>query len=122
MAKAKAEKERSDQVATATLRHVRISAQKARLVLNLVKGKQVEPALQILDFSPKKGAKLISKLLRSAIINAKERANADVDRLWITGGWVGMGRTIRRYMPRARGSASPIRKRSAHITLILGER
>lgn len=108
--------------ARAVARHVRIAPQKARLMLNLIKGRQVEPALQLLEFSPRKGAKLIAKLLRSAIMNARERANADVDRLWITGGSVDMGRTIRRYSARARGSANEIRKRSSHITVILGER
>ena len=114
--------EEKDRVASATVRHVRISPQKARLVLNMVKGRQVEPALQVLDFSPRKGAKIMAKLLRSAIMNARERVQADVDRLWITGGSVGMGRTIRRFMARARGSANAIRKRSSHITVILGEK
>ena len=113
--------EKENAVARATLRHVRLSPQKARLVLNLIRGKQVGPALQMLDFSPKKGAKLVAKLLRSAVTSAKEQQAVDVDALWVTGGWVGMGRTIKRYMPRARGAASPIRKRSSHITVVVGE-
>ena len=108
--------------ASATFRHVRLSAQKARLVINLVKGEQVEPALQILQFSPKKGAVLVEKLLRSAIANARERAGLDVDKLWITGGWVNEGPTMKRFMPRARGSADQIRKRSSHITVVVGEK
>jgi large subunit ribosomal protein L22 len=108
-------------VATATLRHVRVSAQKARLVINMIKGKQLEPALQILKFSPKKTAGFAEKLLKSAMANAQEKG-ADLDKLWITGGWVDMGRTLKRFMPRAQGRATPIRKRSAHITLQLGER
>jgi len=111
-----------DKQTRVTLRHVRISPQKARLVLALIKGKQVEPALQVLQFSPKKGARIMSKLLRSAIVQAKEVKGADVDRLWVTGGWVGMGRTIKRYMPRARGSAFEIRKRSSHITVVVDEK
>ena len=108
--------------ASATLRHARMSAQKARLVINLVRGKQVEPALQILQYSPKKGAALLEKLLRSAIANARERAGLDVDKLWVTGGWVNEGPTMKRFMPRARGSADQIRKRSAHITVVVGEK
>ena len=108
--------------ASATLRHARMSAQKARLVINLVRGKQVEPALQILQYSPKKGSALVEKLLRSAIANARERAGLDVDKLWVTGGWVNEGPTMKRFMPRARGSADQIRKRSSHITVVVGEK
>ena len=114
--------ENREELASATLRHVRVSPQKARLIINLVRGKQVEPALQILRFSPQKGARFIEKLVRSAIMNAKETAGADVDKLWITRGWVDAGRTIKRYMPGARGSANPILKRSSHITVVVGER
>lgn len=109
-------------VAHATLRHVRISPQKARQMLGLIKGKQVEPALQILRFNPRKGAKLMEKLLHSAIANAREVAGADVDKLWVTEGWVNPGRTIKRFMARARGSANTILKRSSHITLVVGEK
>ncbi len=116
------EAESRNAIASATLRDVRMSPRKARIILNLVKDKQVEPALQVLQFTPQKGATLISKLLRSAIMNAKEHKGADVDSLWVTGGWVNEGRTMKRYMPRARGSAYPIRKRSAHITVVLGEK
>ena len=110
------------EVTRASLRNVRISPRKARLIINLVKGKQVEVALQNLMFGNKKGAGFTLKLLRSAISNAVEAASADVDKLWVIGGWVDMGRTLKRYMPRAQGRATPIRKRSSHITLVLGER
>jgi len=109
-------------VATATMRHVRISPRKARLVIDLIRGKQVDPALQILKFSPKKTAVIARKLLESAIANAREQARADVDRLWVTGGWVDSGRTMKRYMPAAHGRATPIKKRSSHITICLGEK
>lgn len=109
-------------VAKATLRNLRMSPRKARLVVNLIKGKQIEPALQILTFSSKKAAGFTEKLLRSAIQSAVENASADADRLWITDAWVNMGRTMKRYMPRAQGRATPIRKRSSHITICLSQR
>ena len=109
-------------VTSASLMHVRISPRKIRLVVDLIRGKQVEPALQILKFSNKKGARLCNKLLMSAITNAKERGGVNVDNLWVLGGEVSMGRTIKRWMPRAQGRATPIRKRSAHVKLTVGER
>jgi len=99
-----------------------MSPLKGRLVINLIKGRQVEPALKILRYSPKKGAGFAKKLLESAIATAREHARADVDRLWVTGGWVNEGRTLKRYMPAAHGRATPIRKRSAHMTIVLGEK
>jgi large subunit ribosomal protein L22 len=110
------------EVASATLRHIRMSPRKARLVADLIRGKQVEPALAILKFSPKKGAKLAHKLLQSAIANAREHARADVDRLWVTKSWVDEGRTLKRFMPAAHGRATPIRKRSSHMTIVVGEK
>lgn len=110
------------EVARATLKHMRLSPRKARLVIDLIRGKQVEPAMQVLRYSPKKGAKLAYKLLESAVSNAREGARADVDRLWVTKGWVDAARTLKRYMPAAHGRATPIRKRSSHMTIILGEK
>ena len=118
----KAKKIKMESVATAHLRHVRLSAQKARLVIDLVRGKQVEPALSILQFSTKKGAKLVSKLLRSAIANARERGGVDVDKLWVSAGWANEGPHMKRYLPRARGSADMLRKKMSHITISVGER
>ena len=109
-------------IASATLKDVRISPQKARLVLGLIEGKEVERALDILRFSPKKGSRLVSKLLQSAISNAREKGSVDVDSLLISGCWADPGGTMKRYMPRARGMATPILKRSSHITLVLGAR
>jgi len=122
MAKKTTKQAEKIEVATATLRGIRMSPRKARLVIDLIRGKQVEPALAILKFSPKKGAKVAYKLLQSAVANAREHARADVDRLWVTKGWVDEGQTLKRYMPAAHGRANPIRKRSSHMTIILGEK
>jgi len=108
--------------ASATSQGTRLSAQKARLVLGLIRNKQIEPALRVLKYSPKKGARLIEKLLSSAVANARENAGADMDRLWITGAWANEGTTMKRFMPRSRGSADEIKKRSSHITVVVGEK
>jgi large subunit ribosomal protein L22 len=120
--KAKEGSQKSGEVARATLRSIRMSPRKARLVIDLVRGKQVDTALQVLRFSNKKMAALAVKLLESAVANAREQARADVDRLWVTAGWVDEGKTMKRYMPAAHGRANPIRKRSSHMTIVLGEK
>ena len=107
-------------VSTAKLRNIRCSPRKARLIIDLIKGKQVDQALQILDFSPRRASKLTSRLLKSAIANARENSAADVDKLWVVGGRVNMGTVMKRFTPRAQGRATPIRKRFAHIELEVG--
>ena len=87
---------------SATLSHVRISPQKLRLAIDMVRGLQVEPALNALKFTPKKSARIAHKVLLSAVANAKEGMGVDVDSLWVAGGKVDMGRSLRRWMPRAR--------------------
>jgi len=109
-------------LAKAILRHVRISPRKLRLSLDMVRGKQVDQALQILMFNPRKGSAIVAKLLRSAIANARERQSADVDRLWVSGGSVTDGPVMMRYMPAAHGRATPVRKRSSHVTILLDQR
>ena len=112
----------SSPAAVATLRHVRMSPRKARLVLDMIRGKDVETAVRMLQFSSKRSSRVVLKLLNSALANARETGGADLDRLWVTGAWADMGKTLRRYMPRAQGRATRIRKRSSHITLQLSEK
>lgn len=108
-------------IAQATVKHVRMSPRKCRLVVDMIRGKQIEPALQMLRFSPKKGASFARKALESAIANAREKG-ADVDELWVTGCFVDMGRTLKRFIPAAQGRAVPNYKKSSHITIQLGRR
>ena len=101
----------------AKLKGARLSAQKARLVADQVRGKGVEEALALLNFSPKKGAAIIKKVLNSAIANAEHNEGADVDELKISTIFVDEGMAMKRIMPRAKGRADRILKRSCHITI-----
>lgn len=101
----------------AKLRGAQISAQKARLVADQVRGKSVEEALELLTFSPKKAAVLVKKVLNSAIANAEHNEGADIDELVIAEIFVDEGLTMKRIMPRAKGRADRILKRTCHITV-----
>ena len=105
----------------AKLRFTRIAPRKARLVADLIRGKRSEDALSILAFTPKAAARIIIKLLRSAIANADQK-KIDVDRLYVKTIMVDQGPTMKRFMPRAMGRATTIRKRTSHITIVLDER
>ena len=104
---------------SAKLKGAQISAQKARLVADQVRGRHVDEALDLLEFSPKKASKLVKKLLDSAIANAENNEGADVDELVISSVFVDEGRTMKRLRPRAKGRADRIFKRSCHITLMV---
>ena len=106
----------------AVLRHARISAQKARLVADQIRGLPVEKALNVLDFSPKKAAGLMKKVLESAIANAEHNDGADIDELTVSTVFVDEGPTLKRIRPRAKGRADRILKRSCHITVKVSER
>ena len=105
----------------AKLRGARLSAQKARLVADQVRGRQVEEALNLLTYSSKKGADVIRKLLNSAIANAEHNEGADVDELKISKIYVDEGMTMKRIMPRAKGRADRILKRSCHISITVAD-
>ncbi len=102
---------------SAKLSRAHLSAQKARLVADQVRGKRVEDALDILEYSNKKGAVLIKKLLESAIANAEHNEGADVDELVVSTIFVDEGTTLKRLRPRAKGRADRIFKRYCHITV-----
>src|SRR3954451_2498152 len=102
-----------------TYRYAKISAFKAREVTRAIQGLPVSAALDIIAFSPKKAAALINKTLKSAVANAENNANLRVDGLVVKEAVVGEGPTMKRMMPRARGSGSRILKRTSHIRIIL---
>ena len=102
---------------SATAKRLQISPQKARLVVDQVRGKQVSDALDILSFSNRKGAVLVRKVLESAIANAENNEGADIDELKISEVFVNEGMTMKRIKPRAKGRADRILKRSSHITV-----
>ncbi len=105
----------------ATLRGVRLSAQKGRLVADLIRGKRVDNALNILVFSPKKGAQIIKKVVESAIANAEHNDGADIDALRIKTIHVEEGTTLKRFAARAKGRGNRILKPTCHIYVTVGE-
>jgi large subunit ribosomal protein L22 len=105
--------------AKAILRFVRVAPRKARLVVDLIRGKNAAEALTILKFTPRHAAKVVEKILKSAVANAAQKEMGDVDALWVSKVCVDGGPTMKRMEPRAMGRANTIRKRTSHITLIL---
>jgi len=103
----------------AKLRNVRLSPRKARLVVDMVRGKGIQDAMNILQVSPQKTAPILSKLLKSAVANAEQSGVSDVDQLFVKTVMVDQGPVLKRFMPRAQGRASRIRKPTSHITVIL---
>jgi large subunit ribosomal protein L22 len=107
---------------TARARYVRVSPRKARLVTDLVKGKKVEEALNILAFTKKAFAKTLTKVINSAVANAQQNKQMDVDTLMVKRISVDGGPTLKRYIPRAMGRATMVRKRTSHVTVVLDEK
>jgi len=113
--------------ATAKAKNVRMSARKMRLVIDQIRGRDVDEALAILQFSKKKASQAIDKVLRSAVANARYRADEggeslDVDDLFVREAYVDEGQTLKRWRARAYGRATPVLKRSSHITVIVDTR
>jgi large subunit ribosomal protein L22 len=108
--------------ASAKLTFVRISPRKTRLVVDMIRGREIQSALNMLKFSPQPSAKLISNLLRSAVANAEQKGVSDVDSLYVKTIYVNAGSVLKRFLPRAMGRASKIRKPTSHIHVVLSEK
>ena len=108
--------------ARAITRGIRLSSRKARLVIDVIRGKSVSEALKIVSLSSKKAARPIRKTLESAIANAENNYDIDVDKLFVVRATVDMGRSLRRLKPRAMGRADIIRRPTSHITIVVGEK
>jgi|SRR5438874_7662537 len=105
----------------ASLRGARLSAQKGRLVADLIRGKPVDQAISILSFSPKKGAAIMRKLLESAIANAEHNDGADIDTLKVKQIYVERGMFLKRFQARAKGRGNRVLKHTCHIFITVGD-
>ena len=106
----------------ATAKTIRHPARKVRIVLDLIRGKDVNEALGILKFTPNHAASDVSKVLKSAIANATHNNQLNADKLFVKECFANEGATLKRWMPRAKGRATPIMKRTSHITVVVEER
>ncbi|EDS76473.1 50S ribosomal protein L22 [Clostridium novyi A str. 4552] len=108
--------------ARAIAKYVRMSPRKVRVVLDLVRGKNVSEAFAILKYTPKDAATVVLKVLKSAVANAENNFNLDVNKLYIAEAYANQGPTLKRFRPRAQGRAYSIMKRTSHVTLVVKER
>ena len=106
----------------ASLKHARISARKVKIVIDLIRGKDVNEALAILKFTPKAASPLVEKLVKSAIANAENNHNMDAGKLYIAEIYANQGATMKRIRAATQGRANRIRKRTSHIEVVLKER
>ncbi len=106
----------------ATAKTLRIPPRKARLVIDLIRGKSVEEAAAILKFTPNHAATAVNKVLKSAVANAVNNNGMNEENLYVKACYANEGVTLKRFMPRAKGSASAIHKRTSHITVVVAER
>ena len=120
--KVQKESETEELVAKATVKYARISSRKIAIVANLIRGKNVDEALAILKFTPKAGAEVLEKLLKSAIANAENNNQMNHSKLYIAEIYSNQGPTLKRIRPAAKGSAVRIRKRTSNTTIVLKER
>ena len=107
--------------AVATLKYARISSRKVKIVADLIRGKSAEEALAIVKFTPKASSVIIEKLLKSAIANAENNHGMKSNKLYVDQIYANQGPTMKRILPRAKGSADRIRKRTSHIKVVLTE-
>ena len=108
--------------AKAVAKYVRIAPRKVRVVMNLIRGKNVADAFAILKFTPKVGSDVIEKVLKSAVANAENNFDMNVDKLYVSSAYVDQGPTLKRIHPRSRGQAFSIFKRTSHVTVVVAER
>ncbi|MBU3091365.1 50S ribosomal protein L22 [Clostridium sp. CM028] len=108
--------------AKAIAKYVRTSSMKIGIVLDLIRDKNVNEAFAILQYTPKNAAEVVTKVLKSAVANAENNLNLDINRLYVAKAYACQGPTLKRFRPRAQGRAYRIRKRSSHITIIVTER
>src|SRR5919106_2668800 len=105
--------------AKAILRYVRLAPRKARAVVDLIRGQQVPHALTVLKYTPRAAAKVVEKVLRSAVANAEQKELGDTDAMWVSKAYVDGGPTYKRFRARSMGRANSIHKRTSHITVIV---
>lgn len=108
--------------AKAVAKHIRIAPRKVRIVMDLIRGRNIAEAFAILKYTPKVGAEVIEKVLKSAVANAEHNNDMNVDNLYVAAAYVDQGPTLKRIHPRSRGQAFKILKRSSHVTVIVKER
>ena len=120
--KAAQRRENAEKRPHATAKYIRISSRKVKVVIDLIRGKSVDEAEAILLYTPKAAAEPVLKVLRSAKANAENNLELSPDELYVAEIYANQGPTLKRYRPRARGSAFHIRKRTSHITVILDEK
>ena len=120
--KAKVRRENADRRPRAIARYVRISSSKVGIVADLIRGKKADDALAILMYTPKAAAPVMEKLLLSAIANAENNLSMDRGSLYVAEVYANPGPTLKRYVARSRGSASPMLRRTSHITIVLDQR
>ena len=117
--KTEARKQGADKRPRAIAKYIRISPRKVKIVIDLIRGKQVDQALAILMYTPKAAAPVVLKLLNSAIANAENNLGLSREDLYVAEVYANPGPTLKRYVARSRGSASPMLKRTSHITVVL---
>ena len=108
--------------AKAIAKTVRIAPRKVRLVVDLIRGKKIGEAMAILKYTPKSASPVVEKVLKSAIANAEHNYDLDLENLYVSEAYVNEGPTMKRFRPRAKGSASPINKRTSHVTVVVSEK
>ena len=120
--KAAARKERADKRPRAVAKYVRVSPRKVQIVIDLIRGKQVDDALAILMYTPKSAAPVVEKLLNSAIVNAENNLEMSRENLYVAEVYANQGPTLKRYWARSHGRADLIKKHTSHITIVLDQK